>query len=200
MTEAEERYLIFHLEEKALFDGTFYYWLNENGEATIYGAAEWPETLVIPAEIDGHPVTEIGACAFDTDMVMERVGLVWGKPVPVEQFATKWADIMIQEDARHRIKEVQLPDTIRKIGSGAFYYNNSLAKINFPRGLREIGSCAFANADFNKVLLPRECKIYHEEGDEVWQEQGAFEGCGGYDDGWIPPDPEYGIEIEYYED
>ena len=59
--------------------GGFYYQTNAKGEAVILGAKGWPEVLIIPEEIDGHPVTEIGNSAFDTDAVMERVGLAWDK-------------------------------------------------------------------------------------------------------------------------
>lgn len=180
--------------------GGFYYQTNAKGEAVILGAKEWPEILIIPEEIDGHPVTEIGNSAFDTDAVMERVGLAWDKSVRTEQFSAKLADIAIQQIARERIKEVRLPDTIQKIGACAFYYNNALEKINFPKALKLIDSCAFANTKVTKVQLPKDCEVYHEEGDEVWQEQGAFEGCGGYDeDGYIPADSKYGIEITYYD-
>lgn len=68
------------------------------------------------------------------------------------------------------------------------------------KALKLIDSCAFANTKLTKVQLPKDCEVYHEEGDEVWQEQGAFEGCGGYDeDGYIPADSKYGIEITYYD-
>ena len=73
--------------------GGFYYQTNAKGEAVILGAKEWPEILIIPEEIDGHPVTEIGNSAFDTDAVMERVGLAWDKSVRTEQFSAKLADI-----------------------------------------------------------------------------------------------------------
>lgn len=178
--------------------GDFYYQTNANGEAVILGAKIWTEILIIPAEINGHPVTEIGNGAFDTDAVMEQAGFAWDKGVVAEQLSSKLADMSIQQIARERIKEVRLPDTIQKIGTCAFYCNNALEKVNFPKGLKSIASCAFANTKLTKVQIPKNCEVYHEEGDEVWQEQGAFEGCGGYDeDGDIPADPEYGIEIEY---
>ena len=189
-----------HSQEK-LCDGQFYYALKENGEAVILGANEWPEVLRIPNEVAGHVVTEIGMGAFDTDAVIEQSGLVWNQSVPKELLAAKYMDLNIQRIAQERIKEVYLPDTIQRIGACAFYQNNALEKINFPRGLKEIDSCAFANTQLSKVCVPKECKIYHEEGCEIWQEQGAFEGCGGYDEGgYIPADPAYGIEIEYFED
>ena len=184
--------------------GNFYYYLNENGEAVIAGAIEWPEILVIPEEIDGHPVTEIGNGAFDTDRKLysdedsyeeSKIEHLW-EPLDEEQF---WREREAILSLDHQIKEVRLPDTIRIIGPCAFYQNFALGKINFPKGLKFIDGCAFTNTRLFKIRIPHSCELYHEEGLAVWQEQGAFEGCGGCDpEGYLSPDPAYSVEIEYF--
>lgn len=177
--------------------GIFRYSLNDQGSAVIRGANEWPEVLVIPEQLDGHPVTEIGLGAFNTDDVMSEVGLYWNNSVPMYQLPAKYMDQIIHDIAMERIKEVQLPETLERIEACAFYCCMNLGKVNFPKNLKYIGGEAFENCDLHKVQIPKECEIYHYADNMVWQETGAFQGCGGYDaHGRIPP--EYGITIGYY--
>lgn len=172
-------------------DGFLYQLDGEN--AVIVGAKEWPEVLVIPPELDGHRVIGIGDSAFDTDKASEENQLAAG-PTEKRLFALKMLDMNISVHICNRIKEVVLPDTIEFIGAGAFYQNNSLRKINFPRSLKKIDSIAFAHADLDHIRVPKGCDLYHEEGYEPWHEQGAFEYCGGCDE----DGNELEIEIENY--
>lgn len=178
-------------DKKQLCANNFYYKLNEQGEAIITGAEVWPEVLIIPEQLDGYTVVEIGGSAFDTDIVYhEKLSL------------EKAENRCIYED---RIKEVQLPETIRSIGACAFYQCNSLHKINFPKSLRWIDSLAFANAwELEEIRLPKGCELYWEDtftSDSrlaVFEEQGAFEGVRGFIDDENGGVPEDGVEIEYY--
>lgn len=181
------------MNENVMYSTSGFFYQLEGEDAIVVGTKEWPEVLVIPSELDGHRVIGIGISAFDTDKASEEYKFA---PVPVTKdlFPLKLLDASISTHICNRIKEVVLPETIEFIGAGAFYQNNSLHKINFPKSLKRIDSIAFANADLDHILVPKECDLYHEEGDEPWQEQGAFEYCGGCDEDGNALE----IEIEYY--
>jgi hypothetical protein len=176
--------------------GPYGYILNEKEEATIIGSDEWTEVIRIPATLEGHPVVAIGAHAFDAEAIMEYYSFL-GDIVDESQIPAKLVDQrVLHKTALSRIKEVYLPETVRFVDDFAFNYNTKLRKVHFPRGLKEIGMGAFTSADLPCVCLPKNCKVYHEEGESVWYEGGAFEACAGYDD----KDEEYPVEILYYED
>ncbi len=160
-------------------DGNFYYTVLPDGTASIQGAEEWPEVLIIPQTVGGLTVTEIGNGAFDTDHAADRVRLTDG-PVPLEQLAAKITDNEIELKVRERLKEVHLPETIRRIGSCAFYQNVNLAHINFPAGLEKIECLAFCNVYCDRFIIPKATvieKAFPE--DEIWDDNAAFEGCEG---------------------
>ncbi|MBO4584399.1 MAG: leucine-rich repeat protein [Clostridia bacterium] len=84
-----------------------------NGEVTITKCISGRRDVVIPSEIDGYPVTKIGSYAFYS----------YGTNV------------------MHM--KVTLPDTLKEIGSYAFYNCWSLREIKFPAGLEKIDQYAF---------------------------------------------------------
>ena len=53
------------------------------------------------------------------------------------------------------LQHVTIPETVKKIGSFAFYYCSDLAEIVFPEGLTSIGSAAFLGCKYLKsITLP----------------------------------------------
>ena len=103
----------------------------DNGEVTITGVKVRSayygdltrkdvfigEQLVIPNEIDGHPVTKIADSAF----AYRENGLGYGN-----------ADVVIG-------------DNVREIGAGAFYDNDHIRSVTFGKNVETIGSGAFDN-------------------------------------------------------
>ncbi len=92
--------------EEYLLNGNIYYEINERDEIVITRSRASVTEAVIPAEIDGFPVTEIQNNAF-------------------------------QEHTR--LRKVQLPDTIRKIGDYAFYQCTRLEEVEIPETVAQIG-------------------------------------------------------------
>ena len=60
---------------------------------------------MIPEQLDGHPVTEIGEKALDSCETMYEVSLCWEEKVLLRQFAAKYMDQIIYRIAAERIKK-----------------------------------------------------------------------------------------------
>lgn len=53
------------------------------------------------------------------------------------------------------LKEINIPNSIKKIGQYAFYYCSSLERVNLPNSLEAIGDCAFECCiSLNEINLP----------------------------------------------
>lgn len=152
-------------------------WTERNGEITITGCTkDLPQELVIPAEIEGKPVTALGAYAFaetpiTSVVIPEGVRVIESN---VFTFCTKLAD-------------VSLPASIEKIGQNVFSstkwlqhhpYNvddlyiveqNILIKADIlrfefgskaviPDGIRYIAGGAFESCEFSSVTIPDSVK------------------------------------------
>ena len=116
--------------------------------------------LVIPAQIDGRPVTVIGARAFEANGELTSVTLPEG----------------LTEIQRHAFCEceslcsIRLPSTLRCIGSSAFRAC-SLTELTLPEGIEMIGETAFEGCEQLQALtLPDSLRILGPE---------AFSGCTG---------------------
>ena len=123
----------------------FTYVLLPDGTVEITGCEGDPAELFIPAQVDGHPVTAIGAKAF--------AGL---EKLTAATFPE--GVIRIGEDAFRRcfaLENVSLPTTLREIGNYAFASCFRLAEIALPEGLLHIGDEAFCYDALTEATLPR---------------------------------------------
>lgn len=152
-------------------------WTERNGEITITGCTkDLPQELVIPAEIEGKPVTALGAYAFaetpiTSVVIPEGVKVIENN---VFAFCTKLAD-------------VSLPASIEKIGQNVFAFTKWLkqhpynvddlyiaeqnilikadilrfefgSKAVIPDGIRYIAGGAFESCEFTSVTIPDSVK------------------------------------------
>lgn len=110
------------------------YEIMRSGTARIIGwTGELPASLDIPAEIDGHVVTEIGDWAFQGAEHLQKVVL----PDTVER---------IGEDAFRKcpdLAEVSFGSSLSEIGAEAFADCTSLSSIELPETIIGIGEYAF---------------------------------------------------------
>lgn len=98
-----------------------------------YLIAEKPEEcgkfVIIPDELDGAPVVNIGTSAFNPFYYV-------GSGINEE----------------HKINSVVIPSTVKTIGSSAFH-NNLLTSVNIPDSVTEVGHSAFKNNKLSSVKL-----------------------------------------------
>ena len=113
-------------------DYEFNYLLGDTGLIlTEYRGSE--ESPVIPAEIGGTPVTEIGESCFR--------GKVCLKKVTVPEGITRIGDYAFE--AASALRKIYLPESLREIGDGAFSGCGNLSLVDLQNGVERIGAGAF---------------------------------------------------------
>jgi len=128
-------------------------WYEETPDGLVIGRlyGDSPE-VVVPEEIDGKPVTSLGAYAFS-----EKEVLTDGMSHDVQQHSSTdmstgvECSVYTQDEetvcalAGDFITRVSLPDSLKRIGELCFYQCRNLREISFGAGAIEIGSDAFMN-------------------------------------------------------
>lgn len=104
-----------------------------DGEATITGATDIGESLIIPDTIDGYPVVAIGRKAFNFELDLEYLNIPEGiKDIGEHAFSLC-----------HGMEEVIIPDSVTNIGHYAFYKCYDVERIEIGSGVKTIDNWAF---------------------------------------------------------
>ena len=104
-----------------------------------------PVHVEVPAEAEGHPVTEIGEKCFFCSDTLKSARLPEGvRIIRASAF-----------QSCYMMEEIRLPSTLEEIGSYAFSECGSLKGVRFPDGIRRIGPSAFFGCSMlTEVSLP----------------------------------------------
>jgi hypothetical protein len=130
---------------QAAVSGDFEYTLNADDGVTITRyKGKGPAGVVIPGEIEGKKVTEIGEGAFRNQ----------------SRFVSD------------KLTSVTIPPTVRVIGKDAFY-NNDLRNVTIPESVREIGKKAF-NAFSGYIALDKRGGTYTRQGNSFFHDGKAL--------------------------
>ncbi len=114
------------------------------GTIVRYRQNEFGGSVEIPAEIEGVPVTTIGAKTFAGSEI-ENV-ILPNSVLKIE----KWAF-----DSCIYLREIKLSSSLKRIEDEAFNYCESLEKVEFPEGLTYIGNGAFSGCEsLEDFVLP----------------------------------------------
>lgn len=125
---------------------------------TILGIKGRASQLNIPELIDGKPVVAIGNFAFAIEQE---------QPLAEEESlgeltlcaGSEMRTAPLSQDNGDAILRIVLPDTIRHIGTHAFYGCNALGSILLPHGLKEIAPHTFSGCGALETLtLPQTIK------------------------------------------
>lgn len=109
------------------------YVLNDDGTVTITKYVGIDDDLFVPEELDGHPVTAIGAYAFFECEGLTSVTLPEGiTSIGISAFT--WCDALT---------DIHIPDSVTSIGDAAFSWCESLTGVTIPDGVTSIGESTF---------------------------------------------------------
>lgn len=121
--------------------GDYEYSVNYKNEIIIRTYLGNDRHVVIPSEIEGKPVVEIGKYSFNGVERLKDDGIHF------ENHPNAWNN--------KRIKKVTVPSTVRIIGERAFGYMNSLDEVVFSEGLETVSAFAFVGCSkLEKAVLP----------------------------------------------
>lgn len=126
---------------QVLESGDYEYTVNHKNEVKILSYLGNDRQVVIPSEIDGNPVVEIGRYSFNG----------------VERIQDDGIHFENHPNARNnkRIKKITIPSTVRIIGERAFGNMNNLNEVVFSEGLKTIEPYAFVDCSkLESINLP----------------------------------------------
>lgn len=132
---------------EATLDGLV--WVSNGTEVRINAYEGTATEVVIPAEIDGVPVTRLQVGVFRDCMYVTSITL----PDTI---------IEIPDEAFKNctnLTSVNIPSAVTSIGEFAFYNCSRLTSVNIPSGVTRIGGWAFCGCnDLQNVILPEGLK------------------------------------------
>ena len=171
--------------------GVFEYVTDEKGNAAIIGVkGSISGNLVIPSEIDGHPVTKIKAWAFGNgcdekvtitipDTVMEidedafRVIDYFLTGIFVDENNKKYSSdeygVLFNKDKTELIlypvanerKAYEVPDSVESIADYAFEYSYNLEELSIPSSVTSIEKYAFdGSGGFKSITVNADNEFY----------------------------------------
>lgn len=110
--------------------GDWLYTVNEDGSATINMYTGMEGNLAVPAELDGHPVKEIGTGAFAENYDLLSVVIPEGVEA-IGSGAFEGCECM---------ESISLPNGLLSIGTMAFCYCSALKEITIPETVTTLGT------------------------------------------------------------
>ena len=140
-------------ETQPAFEGLLYE--KADGAVTITGVTDdLPESVTIPSEIDGLPVTKIAESAFAFHLTMTDVVI----PESVTEigdnaFKNCWV-----------LKSAVLPDSLKVIPTSLFDKCEKLESVNIPSAVEKIGDRAFCRCEpIEEFNVPADLKDFGED-------------------------------------
>lgn len=157
-------------------DASWTYTLQEDDTYKVTGYRGAARDVIIPASIDGKPVTAIDADTFNSyapksseAIAWRRRSIVWVQfpgsiqTVPPELFADYGSS-----DKCPNLREVVLCEGVQIVDQGAFRGCKALSRVDLPASVQTIGAFAFADTGLTDLVLPGTVNRIG---------QHAFEGC-----------------------
>lgn len=147
-------------------DGITYY--IKNGEAAAVSIGNVPYSLVIPATVNGYPVTDLGEVFRGYKRVSSITIGENVKSVGVDAF----------RDCA--MNKVIIPDNVTSIGERAFYNCDYLRSVRLPEGITSISKNTFAYCEnLLTIDIPDSVQIIGEWAFDICTKMKSVTGCEG---------------------
>ena len=175
-----------HLNEEAAEDQTPLTAEFEMREDGTMALTRWPRLArpaVIPAEVEGRPVTAIAATAFALSHIAEeRFREMFQSPISYSVFCMRMGRYVTAETVDEGgPTSVRIPDSVNHIGPYAFWHCSNLTEITLPEGIEELPLGTFGDCSrLAEVKLPHSLKTIGylpRPTDQVMPDVGVFAGC-----------------------
>ena len=121
----------------------FEYYIMEDGTASISGYTGLAKDIVIPSEIDGYTVTEIGRWSFMNNNKIESV-------IIPESIKTIRMNAFLGCDL---LTSITIPGNVKEIDYSAFQCKN-LENVVLCNGVEYVGQWAFAGSKIKNIVIP----------------------------------------------
>lgn len=124
-------------------NGEFIYDLYPDGTIILVDCLTYGN-IVIPAEIDGHPVVQIGANMFKENKNIE--GVTFESPSNVTKIGNRAFE-------NSSLSGIELPDSLEEIDSAAFAGCGRLKDITIPKSVTKIGPETFKESGVRNAVI-----------------------------------------------
>ena len=127
---------------------TFYYTVDENGNAIIIDCETTSEQITLPVSLDGYTVTAVGYKSFADCTTLKNVTIP-NNIIKIDAYAFYGCTGLVS---------VTIPATCVYVGEYAFANCNMLTAVTISEGVTHIGDNCFENCiSLTKIVVPDSC-------------------------------------------
>lgn len=145
--------------------GDFVYAVQGDGSAALIQYTGSGGPVVVPDELDGHPVSSIGTIFMDTEITSITLP---GSIRELDGYAfyecKRLAEVNLSEGllsigdfafaSCQALTRIDLPDSVTHIGRCAFSFCQGLSEVDLPASLTYLGSEAFSATNLTSIVIP----------------------------------------------
>ena len=146
-TEEPQDIEVYNSDNEELVYGDYEYSIVDNN-AVIDKYTGSDSTVIVPNNIDGYDVTEIGDSAFSGCTNVKEIKL----PETLETIG------YYAFGSCTGLESIKIPSKVKTIGREAFEYCSNLKEINLPEGIENIGSKFIEGTKIEKIQIPKSLK------------------------------------------
>ena len=146
-TEEPQDIEVYNSDNEELVYGDYKYSI-VNNSVTIDSYTGSDSVVIVPDNIDGYDVTEIGGSAFARCTNVKEIKL----PETLETIG------YCAFESCTGLESIKIPSKVKTIGGGAFEYCSSLKEINLPESIEKLGSEFIGGTQIEEIQIPKSLK------------------------------------------